>query len=429
MSQKLEFAVEMGELRKAVNFARNGLGNSKTDLGVMLFRFTIDGKSASLFASDKEVFVRGSFPIKNPEMEKGSFAVLGSKLEKLITQVDAEIARFSVDSENIEVNAGFLTVNFEAYDDTHLKAMELSIIEEAKGLVKGSLPIPRAALEEGMICAKSCTTVNSIRPDLTHAEIRGGRLLSSDGRKILILTHDSFHKDLTFKIPAVALNSAIGAVKNADTESLLVGEGKSYYYLQSDVKFLIGIRKIERTFPQVEAMITGAEAATDEISVDKLVLEAMIKGVALGLQSDDVKVSLDIVGAGAESYLEVSSTNALGRRSHERASCGRKNTEPMSFPVSFKHLLDTLSVFKGDSVVDVLVMDKRSILLVRDTTDDREVMTVIPFRTQAAIEAEKKEADAAKAAREAAAAVEGATEKAETVEDALETTPEVEEEL
>lgn len=415
MTTKLEFAVDMAALRKAVNFTRNGLGNSKTDLSVMLFRFAVAGQEASLFASDKEVFVRGIFPVKNPSAKDGSFAVLGSKLEKLISQVDSELVRFEVDSENIQVNAGFLTVNFEAYDDTQLRATELALVAEGASLLPTSLALPRAALEEGLVCAKSCTTVNSIRPDLTHAEIRDGRLLSSDGRKILILTHDAFPKELVFKIPSVALNSAIGSIKNADTESVVIGEGKSYYYLQSAGKFMLGVRKIERTFPKVEGMITSAEKATDEISVDKLVLEAMIKGVALGLQTDDVKVTLDLVGAGSEAYLEVASLNSLQRRSHERASCGRTSDVPMSIPVSFKHLLDTLSVFKGDSVVDILVLSGKSILLVRDTTDDREVMTVIPFRTQAAIEAEKREVEAVKEAREAAKPSDGAT-----VEGALE---------
>lgn len=399
MSNKISFAVEMAQLKKCVNYTRNGLGNSKTDLGVMLFRVTVAGNSASLFASDKEVFVRGEMEIKNPDNHSGSFAVLGNKLEKLISQVDAEMVKFDIDSENVEVTAGFLTVNFEVYDDTSLKAMELQVLAEAATLQAESKQVPRAALEEGLVCAKTCATVNSLRPELTHAELRGGRFLSSDGRKILVLTHDAFPKDLVFKCPAVAMNSAIGAVKNADVEVIAIGEGKSYYHLQAK-GYLLGIRKVERTFPAVESMITACSAPDDEISVDKLVLESMIKGVALGLQTDDVRLTVDIVGEGAEAYLEVSTTNSLGRRSHERASCGRKSKDVMSFPVSFKHVLDTLSVFKGDSVVDMMILANRSIMLVRDTTDDREVMTVIPFRTQAAIDAERKEADEVKAAKE-----------------------------
>jgi len=391
MQQKLDFRVEMTELRRAVNLVRNGLGQSKTDLGVMLFRVTVTGQKCALFASDKEVVVRGVLDIKNPDQKDGSFAVLGTKLVQLISQVDSEMVRVSVDAENIEVVAGFLTVNFEVYDDSGLRAVEQTLVEECDSLSANFLALPRAALEEGLVCAKSCTTVNSIRPDLTHVEVRSGRILSSDGRKILILSHDAIPKAMELKVPSVALNSAIGAIKNTDSEALGVAAGKSYYFITSP-KGMLCVRRIERTFPQVEQMIVSTEAATDEISVDKLVLESMVKGVALGLQVDDVKVTIDIVGEGSEAYMEVSTINALGRRSHECASCGRQQKEPLSLPVSFKHLLDTLGVFKGDSVVDMLIMAKRNILLIRDTTSDREVLTVIPFRTQAAIDQEKKEA-------------------------------------
>lgn len=418
MSKKVEFAIEMSALKTIVNYVRNGLGSSKTDLGVMLFRVAVVGQGLTMFASDKEVFVLGEAAIKNPQNTEGSFAILGNKLEKLISQVDAEIVRFSVDNENVEVNAGFLTVNFEVYDDTALRATQRLIMEEASMLLDASKGVPRSALEEGLACAKTCTTVNSLRPELTHSEIRDGRMLSSDGRKIMVLTHDGFPKDLIFKCPSVALNSVIGAVKNAVTDVLNIGEGKSYYYLQGN-GCVLGVRKIERSFPAVESMISACSEPEDEVSVDKLVLEAMIRGVALGLQTDDVRVTLDAVGSGSDAYLEVSTLNSLGRRSHERASCGRKSVDVLSVPISFKHILDTLSVFKGDSVVDMLFLTSRSIVMIRDTTEDREVMTVIPFRTQAAIDAERKEADAASEAKATAKAAGQPSDLEETVGDAL----------
>jgi len=115
--------------------------------------------------------------------------------------------------------------------------------------------------------------------------------------------------------------------------------------------------------------------------------------VSLGLPSDEVKVTIEVGGKKQEQYMEVSARNSLGRRSHERASCGRKAAELLSFPLSFKHLLDTLGVFKGDSVVDMMVMEQKSLLMVRDTTEAREVLTVIPFRTDRQIEDEKAEVE------------------------------------
>lgn len=396
--KKLQFGAEMMDLTQALSVVKHGLGASKTDMAVMMMRVTVNETSLNLFASDKEVFVRTTCPIKNVGGVVGSFGVMGSRLLQLASQVNSELVNFEVDEENVEVNAGFLTVNFELYDDTGAKATETSLEAEASALMADGHELPRRALEEGLQCAKSCTTTNSLRPDLTHAEIRNGRLLSSDGRKILVLTHDGFPKEMSFKIPAVALNALMGAVKNAECEQIKLVEGKSYYFL-AGTNVLLGVRKIERVFPSVEDMITNTDTPTDEISIDKLVLESMVRGVALGLQGDDVRVTLDVGGTGMEAYVEVNAVNGLGRRSHERASCGRKATGTLSFPISFRHLLTTLDVFKGDSVVDMLVLTTRSILMVRDTTDEREVLTVIPFRTQQAVDQERKDADALAAAK------------------------------
>lgn len=396
---KLTFLVEMAEMRKAVNFTRNALGNSKTDLGVMLIRVSGDGQFLRLFATDKEIYAVSAIKTVGPG-STGSFAVMGNKLEKLVSQVDAENVIFNVDKENCEVKAGFLTVNFEVYDDSQLAVVQKGLGAEAPD-GEEALAVLKGALEEALVCAKSCTTANSIRPDVNHAEFREGRLLSSDGRKIMVYVHNAVPVGMHFKVPAVALNGIIGCVKNAETESLLYKEGKSYFHLKFGTGgWSCGVRKIERTFPRVEEMILQTEAPDDEITIDKLMLESMVKGVALGLSSDEVKVNMTVAGVGTESTLQVSAVNQVGRKSYESSSCGRKGNTNITFPVSYKHLVDTLGVFKGDSIVDMQMLNKRSILLVRDTTDQRQVLTVIPFRTAQVEEAEKKEEEAAKKAEE-----------------------------
>lgn len=395
---KLSFLVEMTELKKAVNFTRNALGNSKTDLGIMLMRVSGDGEFLRLFATDKEIYAISAIkPVGAGSV--GSFAVLGNKLEKLISQVDAENVVFNVDKENCEVKAGFLTVNFEVYDDTQLAVVQKGLTAEASE--KEDVSVMKAALEEALVCAKSCTTANSIRPDVNHAEFRDGRLLSSDGRKIMVYIHNAVPAIMHLKVPAVALNGIIGCVKNAETENLLYKEGKSYYHLRFGAGgWSCGVRKIERTFPRVEEMILKTETPDDEITIDKLMLESMVKGVALGLSSDEVKVNVTVAGEGTESTLQVSAVNQVGRKSYESSSCGRKGTGSIAFPISYKHLTDTLGVFKGDSIVDMQLLNKRSILLVRDTTEQRQVLTVIPFRTAQVEALEKKEEDDAKKAEE-----------------------------
>lgn len=409
----------MAELKKKVNHVRNGLGASKTDLSVQLIRFDVLGTKVVLFAADKEVFCRTEMKVTRPEDAKdGSYSVLGAKLERLISQVDVETLIFSQDPENLEVQAGFLTVNLELYDGAVLRTIEHGVLPEFQ---KEGLSAPREALDEGLSCAKACSTTTSLRPEVTHAELRNGRLLSSDGRKIMVYTHDRLPQGMLLKVPATALSSVLGAVKNTEAENVAVQEGSSYFIIRGNLnEYAVGVRKVERTFPAVEAQVKTV-TANDEVSLDKHVLEAMLRGVSLGLGSDDVKVTIEVGGTGAEAYLEVSAKNAIGRRSHERASAGRKSEEKLAFPVSYKHLLDTLSVFKGDSVVDVMILTAQQMLMVRDTTKAREVLTIIPFRTDQQVDAEKKEAAATKTTEkekvEVAAAPALAEEALSTAED------------
>jgi hypothetical protein len=396
------FSVEMKELRQRVNFVRNGLGSLKTDLPGQLIRFNVTGSKLTMFASGKEMFCRTEMPIQRTEETPadGAFGVMGSKLINLVNSTEAERVYFKADQEGLEVQSGLLTVNFVLMDSAILKQIEQGVSEHLS--IEGA-SIDRSAFEEALTCAKSCTTTGNIRPDVTHVELRGGRVLSSDGSKIMIYSHDGFNKELSYKIPAAILSGVISAIKNTDAESIQLAEGANYYFMRGKLNgFTFGIRKVERPFPSVEGMIVAVGTPDDEISIDKKVLQTMIAGVALGLDSQEVKVVFDADGQKPEQYLEISSKNSLGRRSYERCSCGRTGQNPTSFPVSFKHLTDTLSVFKGDSVVDLSVIAKKHILLVRDHTNDREVVTVIPFRTDAQIEKEKAEAAAAEKAREKA---------------------------
>lgn len=417
----VEFTVEMAELKKHVSFVRNGLGQSRTDLPVLMMRFEVTGNRATIFTSNKEVFCRTEMKIIRPESGSvdGVFAVIGAKIEKLIAQVEVEKITFKSDgNENLVAEAGFLTLNFELYDSAALKTVGEGVKEH---LTMEGLTIPKVALDEALACAKSCISVNSTKPEVNHAEMRGGRVLSSDGRKILIYQHDGIPAACNLKIPSSAMNDVLGAVKNmADVTSVQVIEGKSYYYLKGDGnKYAIGVRKVERSFPAIEGAVMAQEAATDEISIDRNVLESMVKGVALGLAYDDVRVQVEIDGTGQETYLEISSLNTVGKRSHERASAGRKETGQISFPISFKHILDTLGVFKGDSVVDVIVYLKKNMLVVRDLTADRSVLTLIPFRTDQAIKDERKQEEAIASSKKPAKTVEIAEESPSAVEDAI----------
>lgn len=389
--------VEMAELRKHVNFVRNGLGSSKSDLPVMLMRFEVTGEKMVIFAANKEMFCRTEMKVIRPAEEEGksgTFTTIGTKIEKLVTQVEAEAVTMVTDEENVEIQAGLLTVNFELLDGAVLKTAEMSVQDH---LELEGLTLPKEVLEESMSCAKSCVTTTSIRPDITHMEIRNQRGLSSDGRKVTIYKSALFPEKLGLKIPGTMLTPAISAVKNIEGETIQVIEGKSYFFFKGGVQknqFTFGVRKVERSFPNIEQQLEQAGKMEDEVSVDKKTLESILRGVALGLASEEVGVEIVVAGEKKEAYMEILAKNSVGRKSFERASVGRKGKESLSFPISFKHLLDTLSVFKGDSVVELGISTSRNMLLVFDKTATREVNTIIPFRTAKQVAEEAKEREA-----------------------------------
>jgi len=417
---EMQFTMEMTDLRKHVNFVRNGLGNQKTDLPTLLMKFQTGDRRVELFTANKEMFAKTSANIVWDEEEpgdQGSFAVLGERIERLISQVDVEKVYFKSDAENLEIRAGHLTVNFELYDGVGLRTVEQGLENDMNGLEGNA--VKREAFVEALSCARSCTTTNAVRPDVTHVELRNGRMLSSDGRKVMIYSHDGFTEKLHFKCPANILQSALAGMKNIEAVDLEIAEGQSYFVVKANLgEYILGVRKVERIFPALEGQIESTVKSTDEVSIDKAVFEGMLKGVALGLPMDEVKVTCALSGVGDEAYLEVIAENAVGRKSFERAACGRKAEEGIAFPISFKHILDTLNVFKGDSVVDLTIVDEMKMLMVRDSSPDREVMTLIPWRTDTQIESEKKEEEEAKAIRYASSQED--KDSKEVVEDAVE---------
>lgn len=396
---EVKFSCEMVEFKKHANFVKNGTGSAKTDMAALLIKFELKGDKLSMFSADKEKFCRTEMRVhRHQDSDDGDYAVMGQKIEKLIAQVESEQISFTADEENLEVQTGFLVVNFETYDTAVLRTAEDAITNVDMAQLS-SWSMPREILDEALSCAKSCTTSNTLRPDIAHVEVRGGKVLSSDGRKVMLYSSKDIPEKMSLKVPSGVLADVTGAVKHIDSDTVLVAEGSSYYFIRSGVEYLLGVRKVERSFHAIEGKLSKIEDVTDEIAIDKALLEAMIKGVSLGLASEEVGVQLELRGSGREAKVEISSKNAAGRKSYEYASCSRKQEGVLAFPVSFKHLLDTLSVFKGDSVVDMVVMHKKNVLMIRDKTENREVLTVIPFRTQRAVEEENKEKELLRAAR------------------------------
>lgn len=396
------FSVETELLKGRVAFAKNALGSSKTDPAVTSFLMTLKAGILTVFAANKEMFAQTELRVEGADDADQVFCVNGPKLTSLLTYAESERMTFSISEDSVDAQAASLRVNLPLVDSAVLRQISDGHSEWKDTATK---PIDRASLVEALTCGKSCTTANSVRPDVTHVEIRDGRLLSSDGRKILVYAHDGFNEEIKFKCPASILTSALNCCKNITAEAVEIGEGAAWYYIKGQIKaFVVGIRKVERDFPAVEGQIEAASTPADDISIDKNVLEAAVRGVSTGIDNDDVRITLKASGAETEATLTVTAKNSLGKTSEESASAGRTAKEDIAFPISYKHLLDTLGVFKGDSVVDMSVMSDRNVLLVQDNLPTRQVMTLIPFRTDEQIEREAEEARQAEEARKKAAA-------------------------
>lgn len=385
-----KFTVDTDDLKKHVGFIKAGLGNSRTDLSVMLMKFNISPNQATIFAQNKEIMARSIMPIETEEDQALiSFSLLGAKLDKLANHVGSEKVYFSVDDTTVEITSGFLKVSMEVYDGAMLKNIERAAFDD---IDKEGEAFPREFLAEALTCAKSCSTSDSMKPEVNHVEFRAGRCLSSDGRKAMIYTHKDFNEEVELKVPTSCLNNVLNGVKGmSDVEHVQVLANSGYFLLKGGTRHVLAVRKIERVFPEIENQIANTSSPEEEVAIDRTVLESMIRGVSLGLSSEDVRITVTVKGDDKNSQLLITAVNSSQRTSTEYADCGREGSEEIDFPISFKHLLDTLGVFKGDSIVDLMIFSSRNILIVKDVTEAREVFHVLPFRTEAAIAQEEEE--------------------------------------
>lgn len=402
------FTADVGDLKKKVAYVRNGLSSNRADSQAQMIRLDVQGTKLVMFAAGKEMFARCELQVKRPENPvNGSFTMMGGRLEKVMAQAVSELIHFKADDAGVEIKTGNLTVNFELFDGAGLKTIEHGVAEH---LTNDGLAVSKTILEEALICCKSCIASNSIKQEQNHVELRKGKMFSSDSRRFMIYDYKGFPQEMSLKVPASTLDKVVGGVKAIDAEKIAIIEADTYYFLKANRnEFTMGIRKTEREFPDMETLIRNQPVETDKVEMDKKALEVALRGVALALAEDDERVTIDLNGTGGDGYLEVSALNRNGRRSSERSSAGRKATVPVGFPISYKHLLDTLAVFKGDQAcVDMLIIKERNFLMIIDKSValEREVLTIIPFRTEAAIEAERKEAEAIAEARKKADAQE-----------------------
>ena len=103
----MQFTVKAEQLKRAVEFAKAGLGGGSKDLGALIFRFDvgIGDQEVGITASDGSV-VTHARTVPDSGQGTGTFGMLGDRLVKLVGAKALDFS-FRVDPENIEVKAGY----------------------------------------------------------------------------------------------------------------------------------------------------------------------------------------------------------------------------------------------------------------------------------------------------------------------------------
>jgi DNA polymerase III sliding clamp (beta) subunit (PCNA family) len=403
----LNFTLALDELRQATNFVRHGLGGvAEEHLGARLFLFDLRGQGTSkqpsplltIFASNGELLARASVPVQRGPTctEDGSFAVLAKTFLELISSgIGSEWVTFSVDDQNVKIRArgfrGGLRVNFATYAvdfDARAIALRDAAAPPPAGVSTAGTSWRKGVLVAALTHAKTWGAVcDASRLDVNHTEYRNGRFISSDGKRILIYSPIGATKqDVGLKVPNTLLHRVIGALQDIPGDEVTVAEPSAigrYYYISAGDRFMLRFRDIGKSFPDVEENYLSypKSDADDVVRVERKYFENMVKAVSLGVDPDKEKsgsVFLYVAGTGAKASLTVVSENELDRVSFERVICGRKALDAISLKVKFKHLLDTLAVCK-DQTIDIFIVRKKGVLLVRDSLPEREVLAVISF--------------------------------------------------
>jgi hypothetical protein len=380
----MKFTAEMSALSNGVRFARTALASpGSRDFSSKLFRFEVAEESLSILAANTKIACLAKLPLLKRDariQEPIVFGANGHKFAGLLDNVSSEIAVLTVDDQNVKVEVGSATVNFARCNPVNLARVHAELVREASG--QGPL-VSTSALADALYVTKSCSATFPVQPDRCHSELRNGQFVATDGSRVIVITCSHGFGSAALKVGHAEHTAVLNALAHVLGRDIRVIAGASQTYFSTPPNdFVIGFRTIERSFPPLEKQILALNAR-DEFSIDKDALLGSCRIVPFGLPDGEVRIdlALETLGpgkSGLEAILHVEGTNEIGRISREDSPCGRKAREPITLAVSFEHMLATLAVFVGDSVVDLKVTDVGLVIL--DRSPSREVVTVIPYR-------------------------------------------------
>ncbi len=394
----MQFTVKAEQLKRAVEFAKAGLGGGSKDLAALIFRFDVGvggAQDIGITTSDGNV-VAQALMVPDSGQGTGTFGMLGERLVKLVGAKALDFS-FSVDPENIEVKgtqggdgSGDIILNFERYNGALLdEAFEAVHEIQPETLSPDKTDIPLTVLSDALAVAGQNTVKNAGNPAVDHVELRDGMLLASDADRVCFVKSGDFHKETALKIPVSLLGRIAAAVKAVPT-SLTVHpfESENYYFLGFGLKKILGVRKTEAKFPAAEHLLKGQEPAR-RFKVSREALISALQTVRLGLPTGETALDLETSKLGSHEVLVLMTKNMVGRDSVVRVKIEDvKEGFSKALSLTITHLLQSLGAMRAPMVE---IMEDENAIRVVDRLDAREVISLLPMRSLAKPTATEKE--------------------------------------
>jgi hypothetical protein len=381
---KVEFSVDSDVFKSHIDFVKSGLGVSDTNIANLLVLMRLEGTTLHFFTSNNDMFCITSTEVSLKGSCEGvkNFSILGSKLTSLVQVTDTESITFTVEEGVVGIKVGLFQISLIQLDSKVISSLLDMYIRYED--CSDYFEVDSSILRESVLCASSCTTVKSVRSELMHVQLRRGKVISTDGRRVMIYdAPNAFPKDKGFKIPSSCITQSVICMKHIPSSIIKVSEESSHFVFSgNNVGFIFGVRKVDSDIPDIENQVCNVEVSPeDEISIDAASLDNAVKSTSIGIDTDSEVIRFEVHGEDRKAYIEISALNSLQKRSYKKASVSRGGSKSISFPISYKHLLETLKTSTKGGIIDIEVRTPGNYLVVKDETDVRIVYTLIPFRT------------------------------------------------
>lgn len=375
-SNAVKFSVDSKPLRSLVAFVRPALGGSSKELAKQVVRFDVEKSGLlGLTSSDGEITLWGCETCS--ATEGGRFAMVGARLVALCNQLkDHDVFHFTVDEENVEIQAGGSVVNFERYDPDlleHTQAAQTEVSTMTPSPAEAE--IARDLLAEALAICSETSDKATGKVELGHIELRNQTFLSSDGRLMCAVSSEEFHPSTRLKIPGSVVGAARSATRALTKDAGVTAyEGEGFFFLTSNNRNM-AFRKAAAEFPAVETSIFG-DFPDAVVTVNRDAFQKALQDVALGLSSDQQLIGVKI----EKSTMELTSENSVQRTSRVSVPVEPADLPVQKFGMSITHFSRVLKVMKETSLT-LQPVPAHNLVRMKEKAEEHSVTALLPFRT------------------------------------------------